>query len=84
MRKPGERFRRLSTVGGFLTFRKKKSVSENAAVALPVLARKFFDADREAASPGASPKSLHRFRLMTKRFRYTLELFVRRDPPFQN
>lgn len=51
-----------------------KSVAENAGEKLPELARGFFEAGRELG-PQASFKDLHRFRLLTKRFRYTLELF---------
>ena len=35
----------------------------------------YFDAGRKAARHKRSPKALHRFRLETKRFRYSLELF---------
>jgi CHAD domain-containing protein len=49
-----------------------KPVAENARQNLPELARRFFAAGREADSSFAA---LHRFRLVTKRFRYTLEMF---------
>src|SRR2546426_12184826 len=52
-----------------------KSVAENASEKLPEMARRFFEAGRELAGDAWSFKSLHRFRLHTKRFRYTLELF---------
>ena len=42
---------------------------------LPPLVEEFFEAGATAAVPGASPPELHRFRLSSKRFRYTLELF---------
>ena len=51
-----------------------KSVAENASEKLPELARGFFEAGG-GLGPDASFKALHRFRLLTKRFRYTLELF---------
>ena len=51
-----------------------ESVAKNAVEKLPELARGFFDAGRELA-PDASFEALHRFRLLTQRFRYTLELF---------
>lgn len=35
----------------------------------------FLEHGNEAASPKASPEELHRFRLVAKKFRYTLELF---------
>ncbi len=52
-----------------------KSVAENARDKLPELARGFFEAGRELAASDPSLQALHRFRLLTKRFRYTLELF---------
>ncbi|MGH9614693.1 MAG: CHAD domain-containing protein [Bryobacteraceae bacterium] len=39
------------------------------------LAQKYFKAGRESVSRAASHRQMHRFRLKTKRFRYTLELF---------
>jgi hypothetical protein len=52
------------------------STGENARRALPRLAREYFALGRAAAMPGASPPELHAFRLASKRFRYTLELFL--------
>jgi CHAD domain-containing protein len=43
---------------------------------LPKLAAEFFDAGEAAAGPLADPKSLHKFRIRSKRFRYAMELFV--------
>jgi len=51
------------------------SVAQNARELLPKLARKYFEAGRDAVSEKRPPDELHRFRLATKRFRYTLELF---------
>jgi CHAD domain-containing protein len=51
-----------------------KTVAENASEKLPELARGFFAGGEVAARIG-SFEALHRFRLLTKRFRYTLELF---------
>jgi len=51
------------------------SAAENAHAALPRLAEKYFEAGRKAASRRRTPKELHRFRVKTKHFRYTLELF---------
>src|ERR1700681_3137835 len=48
---------------------------ENLRRILPALAEEFFDAGARAAVPGATLPDLHRFRLSSKRFRYTLELF---------
>jgi CHAD domain-containing protein len=44
---------------------------------LPALAKDFFQTGAAAAAPDSSYKTLHRFRLRAKRFRYTLELFER-------
>ncbi len=52
------------------------STGENARRALPRLAREFFALGRAAARPAAPPPELHAFRLASKRFRYTLELFL--------
>lgn len=52
------------------------STGENARRELPRLAREFFARGRAAASPTASPAELHAFRLASKRFRYSLELFL--------
>ena len=48
---------------------------ENAHRELPKLAREWFTAGRAAVKPGASWVQMHRFRLATKHFRYTMELF---------
>jgi len=50
-----------------------QSVAANAREVLPKMARKYFQAGREALK--RSPDDLHAFRLHTKRFRYTLEFF---------
>jgi CHAD domain-containing protein len=39
------------------------------------MAEDFLELGRKAASPHASPHGLHRFRIIAKKFRYTLELF---------
>ena len=52
-----------------------KTVPENARTKLPELADQFFAAGRTAAAQDTSLAALHRFRLLTKRFRYALELF---------
>ena len=51
------------------------SAAENARVALPKMARRYFEAGRKAMHSKRPPEKLHAFRLETKRFRYTLELF---------
>jgi len=52
-----------------------QSVAQNAREVLPKMARKYFEAGRDAVNEKRQPEELHRFRLETKRFRYTLELF---------
>jgi CHAD domain-containing protein len=52
-----------------------ESAAENARVLLPKMARRYFEAGREAMDRKRPPDTLHAFRLETKRFRYTLELF---------
>ena len=52
-----------------------KSVDANARDKLPELAHGFFEAGRELEKTNPPLEALHRFRLLTKRFRYTLELF---------
>lgn len=49
-------------------------VGENVRVRLPAVVAEFFALGRQAAA-GKSPMQLHAFRLASKRFRYTLELF---------
>jgi len=51
------------------------SAAENARVELPKMARRYFEAGRKAMDSKRPPEKLHAFRLKTKRFRYTLELF---------
>jgi CHAD domain-containing protein len=50
--------------------------AENARRVLPDLARQYFALGKKAAGPKISAGQLHQFRLATKRFRYSLELFV--------
>lgn len=52
-----------------------KDVSSNAAHILPRLFSDLLKAGRKATAPRAHHDTLHGFRLLTKRFRYTLELF---------
>lgn len=52
-----------------------RNAAENARILLPKLAEKYFKAGRKAAKGETSPKKLHGFRLATKQFRYSLELF---------
>jgi len=52
-----------------------QSAAEVARALLPKMARKYFEAGRAAIDGKRPPDELHKFRLETKRFRYTLELF---------
>ena len=52
-----------------------RNAAETARVLLPKLLEKYFQAGRKAAKGETSPKKLHGFRLATKQFRYSLELF---------
>jgi CHAD domain-containing protein len=54
---------------------KTTNATENARALLPKLLEKYFKAGRKAAKGETSPKKLHGFRLATKQFRYSLELF---------
>jgi CHAD domain-containing protein len=51
------------------------SAAENARAVLPRMVKKYFEAGREALRPQSPLDELHRFRIATKRLRYTLELF---------
>jgi CHAD domain-containing protein len=51
------------------------STSANARARLPAVARAYFDQGRKLLDPSSSPAAMHHFRLETKAFRYTLELF---------
>ena len=55
----------------------KRGVGDNLRLVLPVLVRDWFAAGRTAMTPGQPWEAMHRFRLLTKRFRYTLEIFQR-------
>jgi CHAD domain-containing protein len=52
-----------------------QSAAENARIVLPKMARRYFEAGRKAIGGKRPADELHKFRLETKRFRYTLELF---------
>ena len=52
-----------------------KSAEENASQKLPPLARAYVGAGRELFATQPTAGAFHKFRLETKRFRYTLELF---------
>lgn len=52
-----------------------QSAADNAKRVLPAMAAEFFQAGRKVVGDELPPEELHAFRLETKRFRYTLELF---------
>jgi len=54
----------------------KVPLAQTARQMLPGMAEDFFEQGDEAASTEAEPRELHRFRISSKRFRYTLELFT--------
>jgi CHAD domain-containing protein len=51
-------------------------VSDNVARTLPSLAKKWFAAGEKGLQPGRTWDEMHQFRLLTKRFRYSLEIFL--------
>jgi CHAD domain-containing protein len=51
------------------------SPAGNAGTALPKMARQWFERGLRASGTAVRHKDLHAFRLETKHFRYTLELF---------
>ena len=58
-----------------MKWKSSENAAENARRVLPKLAGKYFAAGRDAADGKRSSKALHRFRIVTKQFRYALELF---------
>ena len=53
-----------------------EDASKEARRLLPRLATQFFDAGERAANPDCPPALMHKFRIRSKKFRYTLELFA--------
>jgi len=51
------------------------TAGQNARRVLPGLAKAYFEEGRALVNAKATPRELHRFRLATKRLRYTLEVF---------
>jgi len=54
----------------------RKDAVENAKAVLPKLVKEYLAMGRKAANGKGSEEDLHQFRLATKRFRYTLEIFA--------
>jgi CHAD domain-containing protein len=59
----------------YMKLKPSKSAAVNARALLPELLANYFKAGRKAAEGKPSLKKLHGFRLATKQFRYSLELF---------
>ena len=59
-------------------------IAQTARKMLPGMAQDFFERGDEAAGAKASPRELHQFRLASKKFRYTLELFTPLSEPLLN
>ena len=52
------------------------STSANARARLPAMVQSYFEQGRKLLDPSSAPSAMHRFRLETKAFRYTLEFFL--------
>jgi CHAD domain-containing protein len=52
------------------------TVNDNVRLRLPGMARKYLKRGAHALRPDSGWEELHEFRLATKRFRYTLEIFA--------
>ena len=66
---------RLQAVPGSGMWELRRAPFEAARRVLPGLAARMFTAGNAAAAPKASRQAMHQFRIVAKRFRYTLELF---------
>ena len=56
-------------------WKKSRSLRENLCKRMPKLVKRYFAAGNAAMAVGTSWEDMHSFRLDTKRFRYTLEIF---------
>ena len=54
----------------------KAPIGQTARRMLPGMAQDFFERGDQAVGAKASPRELHEFRIASKKFRYTLELFT--------
>src|SRR5438105_1154036 len=54
----------------------RATIARTAQRMLPRMAQQFFERGNEAAKTKASARELHQFRISSKKFRYTLELFT--------
>lgn len=62
----------------------KTPIGTTARRLLPRMAQEYFERGSEANKPKASPRELHEFRIASKKFRYTLELFTSLYGPLLN
>jgi len=53
-----------------------EDAAKEAGTLLPRMAREFFEAGDRAVHPDCPPAAMHKFRIRSKKFRYTLELFA--------
>jgi len=60
---------------GRIKWREDTGPAENARLRLPKLAKEYFAEVRDVLAANPAPPELHRVRLASKQFRYTLELF---------
>jgi CHAD domain-containing protein len=58
-----------------MKWKPSRAAIENARSELPKLLEKYLKKGRKACDGNRSPQELHNFRIKTKQFRYTLELF---------
>ena len=56
-------------------WKRKQTLRDNLQQRLPALAVDYFEAGRAGLAEGTAWSDMHQFRLATKRFRYTLEIF---------
>lgn len=57
-------------------WREHEPVEKEVQRVLPKMTEKWFAAGEIAMQPGVSWEDMHRFRLLSKRFRYSLEIFA--------
>lgn len=68
--------RALRLAGAARSAAPSPTAASYSAALLPEMAQEYFEAGHEATAPAATIESLHAFRILGKRFRYTLELFA--------
>ncbi len=58
-----------------IRWEESETAAQNARLKLPAMVERYFDDGRAVVAGEASPDELHKFRLKTKRLRYTIEFF---------